>query len=352
MQKVRLWEVVNDDSLKEVESKKVAFEERLENWLAKDISVLDSSLLVIGRQVETSFRGKIDLLCLDNQGNTVVVELKKGRTPREAAAQALEYASWVRGLSHDEVADIAKDYLQRVRSCSLADAFEQSFEEKLSEELNASHRSLVVAESIDAATVRIVRYLSELNVPINVATVQHFMEDSSGRSFLAQVYLIEPEVEETKSQTKPGRRPSMTLAGLEKLATKNGLGEMYSRVKSGVSGILQPSAYTDRNFYRYKREEGGYRTALIVWAIPHEEHGGLRFVVHVTRLKNHFGIDFEKVRPCLPSNSREVDVSGWSGSSEEERRSAVGFNGAFHNEGEVDKFLDGLKAAFEASTRT
>ena len=51
MQEVRLWEVVNDDSLEEVKPKKIAFEERLENWLAKDISVLDSSLLVIGRQV-------------------------------------------------------------------------------------------------------------------------------------------------------------------------------------------------------------------------------------------------------------------------------------------------------------
>ena len=51
-------------------------------------------------------------------------------------------------------------------------------------------------------------------------------------------------------------------------------------------------------------------------------------------------------------NSRELKLSGWSGSSEEEKRNAVGFNGAFQNEGEVDKFLDGLKSAFEASTRT
>ena len=34
------------------------------------------------------------------------------------------------------------------------------------------------------------------------------------------------------------------------------------------------------------------------------------------------------------------------------RRNAVGFNGAFQNEGQVDKFIDGLKTAFEASTRT
>ena len=91
---------------------------------------------------------------------------------------------------------------------------------------------------------------------------------------------------------------------------------------------------------------------MIVWATPHEEHGGLGFTVHVTRMENQWGVDKETVQEWLPSNSRELKLSGWSGSSEEEKRNAVGFNGAFQNEGEVDKFLDGLKPAFEASTRT
>ena len=351
MQEVRLWEIVSGKTLREIPGSQISLEKQLEDWLAKDISLLDPNLLVIGRQVRTDFGGYIDLLCLDNQGNVVVVELKRGQTPRETAAQALEYASWVRGLSHDEVADIAKDYLQRVRSCSLADAFEQSFEEKLSEELNASHRSLVVAESIDAATVRIVRYLSDKNVPINVATVQHFT-GSGGRSFLAQVYLIEPEEAEAKSRTTSKRRPGQTLGGLEELAEKKGIGKLYSQVGTGIRGILQPGAYKDRNFYRYRREEGGYRTALIVWATPHEEFGGLGFTVHVTRMEKLFGVDLDEVRSWLPPNARERSLSGWPGSSEEERRNAVGLNGAFQNEGEVDKFLDGLKTAFEASTRT
>ena len=35
--------------------------------------------------------------------------------------------------------------------------------------LNQGHRSLIVAESVDASTDRIVRYLAEIGVPINVA---------------------------------------------------------------------------------------------------------------------------------------------------------------------------------------
>ena len=357
MQEVRLWEVVNDDSLREISASQIAFEVRLEEWLAKDISVLDPNLLVIGRQVRTDFGGYIDLLCMDNQGDVVVVELKRGQIPprdttqtkERSAAQALDYASWVKDRSHEEITSIAREYIQRVHSCSLEDAFEQSFEEKLPEEFNGRHRSLIVAESIDAATERIIRYLSDMNVPINVATVQHFT-DSDDRKFLAQVYLIEPEEAETKPP--PGTRRRQTLAGLEKLAKRHGLGELYSQVRAGVRGILKPSAYPDRNFYRYKRKDGGHRTALIVWAIPYREYGGLEFTVHVTRLKKLFGIDMDTVREWLPSNARQRSLSGWAGSSEEEKRHAEGFNGAFKNGDEVNKFLDGLRTAVEASTTT
>ena len=96
MQRVCLWEVVSDQKLHEIPSNQINLEERLEGWLASDISVLDPNLLVIGKQVRTDFRGVIDLLCLDSAGDTVVVELKKGQTPREVAAQALDYASWVK----------------------------------------------------------------------------------------------------------------------------------------------------------------------------------------------------------------------------------------------------------------
>ena len=76
---------------------------------------------MIGRQVYTDFGKVMDLLCLDRVGDTVVVELKKGQTPRDTVAQALEYASWVKDLSHDRITEIADEYLSKVGSISLAD---------------------------------------------------------------------------------------------------------------------------------------------------------------------------------------------------------------------------------------
>src|SRR5262245_50377565 len=100
---VRLWQVRANERLAPIPRARLDLEARLEEWLAADISILDEALLVIGRQVETDFGGLIDLLCVDGNGDLVIVELKRDKTPREITAQALDYASWVVNLTHDRV---------------------------------------------------------------------------------------------------------------------------------------------------------------------------------------------------------------------------------------------------------
>ena len=85
-------------------------EKELEDGLVEDTSRVDSDLLVIGRQVRTDSGGKIDLLCIDKNGCTVVIELKRDRTPRTVTAQTLDYASWVKSLSGDRLTEIAERY--------------------------------------------------------------------------------------------------------------------------------------------------------------------------------------------------------------------------------------------------
>ena len=105
---VRIWEILEEDRLEEMKKTRLDLEARLEKWLEQDISILSSDLLVIGRQVDTDFGGFIDLLCLDYNGDVVIVELKRDKTPREVTAQALDYASWVVALSNDKITEIAK----------------------------------------------------------------------------------------------------------------------------------------------------------------------------------------------------------------------------------------------------
>jgi RecB family endonuclease NucS len=49
--------------------------------------------MLIGRQQDTGFGGRIDLLAIAPDGALVLIEIKRDRTPREVVAQALDYAS-------------------------------------------------------------------------------------------------------------------------------------------------------------------------------------------------------------------------------------------------------------------
>ena len=78
----------------------------------------------------------------------------------------------------------------------------------------------------------------------------------------------------------------------------------------------------------------------------------MRFRMHATRLNNHWGVGLDELRTWLPSSTYEEDVSGWAGSSEEERRGARGLRGFFQSTEEVDKFVDALRSATAPSRTT
>ena len=341
MQQVRLWEITPDRKLLEIPARHSGLEQWLEDWLVTDISAVDPGLMVIGRQVVTGFGGVMDLLCIDRNGDLVVVELKSGRTPRDVTAQALDYCSWVQDLDFDQVKRIADSYLGG--SETLESAFRERFETELPEQLNQGHRALVVADSMDSSTVRIVRYLAGMGVPINVATVQHF-QDGSGRELLAQVYLIEPEEVRPRVRGSSARSAYRTVNELQALADEKGVGEVYRRLRDGVRGIFTANGYSRTVGYVRRLDDGGVRTLMLVEAVPGDDAGGVKFVAHATRFERYMGVGMEGLRDLLPDNTVDCDVRRWNGSSPEERESAMGLEGLFHSVEEVDRFVSGLAA--------
>ena len=127
-EEVRIWSITDGDKLTEIPSSSLNLEARIEDWLDRDISILDPDLLVIGRQVKTDFGGFIDLLCLDSAGDLVVVELKRDKTPREITAQILDYGSWAKDLSSEQITSIAE---ARLGAGGLEAEFKRRFEAPL-----------------------------------------------------------------------------------------------------------------------------------------------------------------------------------------------------------------------------
>ena len=84
----------------------LASERFLEDMIVSAPSLLSDEWLLIGRQEDTGFGGRIDLLAVAPDGALVLIEIKRDRTPREVVAQALDYASWVQSLQATDIADI------------------------------------------------------------------------------------------------------------------------------------------------------------------------------------------------------------------------------------------------------
>ena len=121
---IKLWHL-DGERPKPIVQDKLNLESRLENWLKHDISLISNDLLVIGQQVQTDYGGFIDLLAIDPDGNLVILELKRDKTPRDIVAQSLDYASWVQNLGHEAIVDIANAFLNEAE---LEQAFKAKFQ--------------------------------------------------------------------------------------------------------------------------------------------------------------------------------------------------------------------------------
>lgn len=336
---IRLWKVADGTVPEEVPPSEVGLEKRLEDWLEGNIAMLDEDLLVVGRQVTTDYGGTIDLLCIDREGYLVVVELKQGRTPRDVAAQVLDYASWVKDLTVDDVERKAKI------EGSLVEAVQERFG-SVPNALCERHRAVIVAEAADDSTERIVRYLSECGVPINFARV-HAFRDSSGQEMLAHAFLVAPKVARDRAHRSTNKRRYLRAGEMQALADANGVGDLYRKLKESVAKVLtSPSYYSESMSFSWKFTDN--RTSAVLFSYATKRDGdGLSFTIHATRCCDYLRISIKELRSMLPANVRDEDVRGWQGSSPEERENAKGLKGCFQGPEDVDKFVAGLRRAKE-----
>jgi Endonuclease NucS C-terminal domain len=176
---------------------RLAYEDMIQGWIEQTPELLGLNLLIIGREVVTTYGGSIDLLGIDDAGNIAIVELKRDRTPREIIAQVLDYASWVVTLKTRDIRDIAFKYLKR----DLEIAFRERFGTTLPETLNENHTMVIIASAFDASSERIVRYLSETHdIAINTAFFSAFEDE--GQTLLATDWLLDQEEVAERSEAK------------------------------------------------------------------------------------------------------------------------------------------------------
>lgn len=151
-----------------------------------------SNILIIGRQVTTNLNKFIDLLGTDKFGNTVVIELKRDKTPRETIAQILEYASFVETLDYAKLNTIFQDYSGEENTL---DNYHQQFFKGQSDEkvsFNKTTRLIVIAQEISKEIQQTAQYLQNKGFDIYCTEFKYF-ETSAGEKIITSDLIIGDE---------------------------------------------------------------------------------------------------------------------------------------------------------------
>ena len=168
-------ENLSNSKLVETSRVQIDFEKHLEGWLEKSPwAVTGEPIIWIGRQSTASLDDATlfpDLIGVDIDGNIVIIELKKGRAPRDVVAQLLEYAAWANDLSDGDVYELSEQYLSCGKDKSdknFVELFLETFELDEMPSLNQKQRLFIVAEEVPPKVAKVCRFLRTVHgVDIN-----------------------------------------------------------------------------------------------------------------------------------------------------------------------------------------
>lgn len=190
-----IWKITNKGPRKVEETKlkkEIYLEENIENWIIEDSSILEENLLVIGRQVIIpDIRDRLDILALDSVGNSVIIELKRGKLKDPVDMQALRYASYISKWRFEEFENQARIFMGKVGDPEFN--FNEIFEDFCSEkgnlespDLNSDQRIIIVGSELKDKLASVALWLREHNVDIKVVQIECYREENN--------LLIQPQV--------------------------------------------------------------------------------------------------------------------------------------------------------------
>jgi hypothetical protein len=310
---IKSWEII-DGKLQEINTNLIEQgrleKEDLENWIASEPQILGEDIAIIGRQVSTK-SGPLDILGIDKSGNIVIIELKRDKLPREALAQAIDYASDISQWSLDKLSEVVMKYTENSLEDFITEAFEDINIENIT--INQAQRILLIGFAIEDSLERMVSWLSD-NYGVNVnALVFHYSKTQKGGEIITRTFLIPEEVEKER-----GKRKKITFKMSDKPGTYDNseLKELLTiyfnqDLKSAhrIKNVLLPECLKKeivtreelkKAFIKYKEpnaeKNAGYFMSLISLQIGMEKNDFLRQIIEYEYPNNPWEKDNYRIR--------------------------------------------------------
>lgn len=279
-----LYKLDSTGSFEPFEEKPFAhLEKKLETWVEANPHLIagDDRFVVFGRQVHTAFGRIVDLLAIDESGAVVVIELKRGETPRQVIAQALEYAAWIDSLSVDELDELAVRYTSRAggEGLDLLALYDEEFgpgegdpadleadESEMAERVtfNNSQRVVIVAEEFSGEVEQTLRYLRS-RMGLDIIGVRFGIHEAAGDLLIETETLVgreRPKPPPTKRPRSARSWPDDEIMGWASSDfVKRSVGEVERWARQFADVQIRPGRKSGRAIYLH-----GVRTARFYYA--------------------------------------------------------------------------------------
>jgi len=195
MIKTKVWKV-QQDVLREITPGGLDLEERIHKWIEYDLSIVLPNSILIGSKVKTDHGKELDLLAIDENGDLIILELKRGLTSREITTQVLDFASWAATLTINDLNEIL---LKRGETRSIIELISEKYGNDEEPNINENQKIYIVASEVDAITERICKYLADNGVKLNVVTFNYY---KNGESELIAKNILVSEMESPNDTAK------------------------------------------------------------------------------------------------------------------------------------------------------
>jgi hypothetical protein len=305
---IKTWEIIEGE-LKPISSTLTENgrkeSEHLEKWIKTKPDILGNDILIIGEQVYTK-SGPLDFLGIDNNGNLVIVELKREKLARLVLAQAIDYASDLSTWDIEKLSEVCIAYTGN----NLEDQLSAHFDDIKIDEItiNQSQRLLLVGFAIEEPLSRMIEWLStNFDMAIN-AIILNYVRTSNGAEILSRTVTIPEEIAKEKSNKKKFKIAMSDEPGeyemekLKELLKSYFIKANYS--SNRIKNVLLPALLKRKVLSRtqFKKEfvkaneaddesQAGYFIALISNQLGHAKKDYLRQIINYEYPDNHWTKD-------------------------------------------------------------
>ncbi len=213
-------------SVREVNFSDHNFRERydIQEWIEETPSILGERLLIVAKE-KTYFDGTMerpDLVAIDEDGNVVVIELKRDDSGADVHWQAIKYASYWSRFSVGDVLDVYADYLTTHREKEGSDEVDTEYakqeiidfiNQETVENINNRQRIILVSHRFSKEAISAVDWLLE-NYSLDIRCIQlipYFDEDKA--TFYLQSNMILPIAGIDEYLVKPSSGKAVAARG-------------------------------------------------------------------------------------------------------------------------------------------